>query len=332
VKRRKVDGHWTELIKASRRMHKSIQRKATQAITSTITPTEKEDLQSKLHELKDSLLTQQELFAIEAIAVETNPVDIQVDTWKEEEVPCESVTADIDGTMKQHDLKSWTDTQPANDRESMKNGAPKSYVTNEPVQNVSTTILANADQTNEDQTTNHTNHTHFNTASTKVVPTLTQNAVSTIYNLQPDQTVTEFQPIVHVISVEKLSTNCKRRVVTVSDGKYTIKGYLHFYHPDTCGNIIRVTNYQVKTSILDGSLFININDYDTMGTYDKPMESTPFNINRVEKWNLIMDLAKSNPFTYVNAMIHDRQQDLDYSSKHFTTLYKFQDQISLLRT
>jgi hypothetical protein len=114
-------------------MHKSIQWKATQAITSTITPTEKEDLQSKLHELKDSLLTQQELFAIEAIAVETNPVDIQVDTWKEEEVPCESVTADLDGTMKQHDLKSWMDTQPANDRESMKNGAPKSYVMNEPV-------------------------------------------------------------------------------------------------------------------------------------------------------------------------------------------------------
>jgi hypothetical protein len=191
--------------------------------------------------------------------------------------------------------------------------------------------LANTDQTNEDQTTDHTNHTYFNTASTKV-PTLTQHAVSTIYNLQPDQTVTEFQPIVHLISVEKLSTNCKRRVVTISDGKYTIKGYLHLYHPDiTCGNIIRVTNYQVKTSILGGSLYININDYDTMGTYDKPMESTPFNINRVEKWNLIMDLAKSNPCTSVNAMIHDRQQDLDYSSKNFTTLYKLQDQISLLR-
>jgi hypothetical protein len=232
-------------------MHKSIQRKATQAI------------RSKLHELKDSFLTQQELFAIEAIAVEKDPVDIQVDTWKEEEVPCESVTANLDGTMKQYDLKSWMDAQPANDRESMKNGAPKSYVMNEPVRNVSTTILANEDQTNKDQTTDHTNHTHFNTASTKV-PALTQNAVSTIYNLQQDQTVTEFQPIVHLISVEKLSTNCKRRVVTILDGKYTTKGYLHLYHKDiTCGNIIRVTNYQVKTSILDCSLYININDYET---------------------------------------------------------------------
>lgn len=115
VQRREIDGHWTELIAASRQMHRSIVWKANQAISSSITPAEKEDLQLKLHDLRDSLLLQQELFAIEATAVEENPVDIQDDTWKEKEVPSDSVMADLDGKMKQHDMKSWMDTniQPA---------------------------------------------------------------------------------------------------------------------------------------------------------------------------------------------------------------------------
>jgi hypothetical protein len=55
IQRREIDGHWTELIAASRRMHRSIVWKANQAISSSITPAEKEDLHLKLHDLRDSL-------------------------------------------------------------------------------------------------------------------------------------------------------------------------------------------------------------------------------------------------------------------------------------
>lgn len=69
-----------------------------------------------------------------------------------------------------------------------------------------------------------------------------------------------------------------------------------------------------------------------MGAIDKPIGESPiFNINCVETWEHIIELADANPITSVNVIMQDRNQDLEYSSKNFITLFMLQDRIDLLR-